>query len=210
MSITRLSDQDLAQFNGNFIAVGQQHAATLGWANSDVTAMTAQQNAFTGSITNATAARALAKSATETKAQQREKTLVLLRSYADVILAKKNIPDDLKIQLGLNPRNDQPSHVIPVPPADVTARGSANGVNVVRWKAGGNKPGVQYIVERRSMTSMEWQFVGVTTKRRFSHANQLPGHPWIYRVLATRNDIVSAPSDASIVYETNPVEDLAA
>ena len=93
-----------------------------------------------------------------------------------------------------------PSPYDPADPSDLSATGTSNGVNTVRF-AGNNKNGrVVYEVWRRQGDSGAWVLHATTKKQRFTDTGVTPGQYYEYKVRAAAARAVSNFSNSGVVY----------
>ena len=110
-----------------------------------------------------------------------------------------NAPDSEYEALGLDPPA-KPSPIRAQIPSALSATGSSNGVNTLKWR-GNNVPGsVIYHIE--AYADGKWQLVGTTTRQKFKHEDVTPGEALLYRVYATSAKFgASEVSNQSSVYK---------
>jgi hypothetical protein len=90
--------------------------------------------------------------------------------------------------------------VVPNQPVDLLATPFSDGTVSLRWGRNGNPNGVSFLIEAREDGSSEWEFVASTTKARLTVNGFAPGEPRWFRVVATKNDLSSLPSNEAPIY----------
>lgn len=193
------NDAELSQWLGNFITVANANLPALGLIAADVSVLQTLKNELDAKITADTTAREAASAASEAKQAAVKSAMTGATPRAKMILANPAVPAALKEQLGLKlpkPRANTP----PTTPVAVTVLASPNGVNAVSWSAGTNIRTTQYLVQQKRSQNGAWTIVGATTKQRFEHKVQVPGRHVLYRVIAQRGDVESAPSVEAVAY----------
>ena len=99
---------------------------------------------------------------------------------------------------GLDPHK-KPSRTDPTPPQKLMATGGADGVNRLKWEAGENGRGTDYVIYAR-INGAPRTMINVVRTLKFEHKNQTPGVTVIYDIEARRRDILSEPSNQAIVF----------
>ncbi len=194
------NDAQYAAWLTNFHTVAAANATELGLGTGDLLAIQTSLTNINAAIANDTAARAASKAATQTKKETRRGSNDIVRGYARSIQADSDVSDGLRTALGLPVHKQPAGPVTPVQPAALVATPVATGVNILKWKHGGNAPGAVYVVEASTPGVGAWTLVGVSTKTRFDHEGVTPGQPLMYRVWAQRGDMQSVASNQAIVY----------
>jgi hypothetical protein len=116
--------------------------------------------------------------------QAQDTRLEVVKTYADLKAAMRafNASSEQYAVAGLEA---PPAGRFPIKanaPTDISATGSSNGTNELRWK-GNNIPGsVVYHVE--AQIEGKWSLIGTTTRQKFDHTGAIPGQTVLYRVYA--------------------------
>lgn len=193
------SDSKYVTWLSRFAEVADENAAELNLTPGQTAAITEMANEFELAFRSNLAAKQYAMGQSATKREVRITSEKLVRSTAKLIAINDTISENLKAELGLSVTT-RPS--VPVEPvACVTAMAYANGTNKIRWNRGGNTQGTNFIVEARFEHAGKWTFVGVTTKCKFEHKDQIPGQRINYRVISQRAGKQSMPSNITSVYD---------
>ena len=112
--------------------------------------------------------------------------------------AYEHASDEELIAAGLEPHKKS-SKTTPTPPQKLMATGGANGINRLKWEAGDNPRGTDYIIYAR-INGAARAMIDVVRTLKFDHKGQTPGQTVIYEVEARRRDILSEPSNQAIVF----------
>lgn len=211
-NIFKSTDSELIAATSTFQSVATANSAALGLTPGDLTTLTGLSTAYTTGYNAMITSREAAKAATQTKSTARKNLIADLRVLAQKIYANPAVSDALIAQLGLPVHDSSRSKVIPVSPASLVVAGFANGENKLTWKRNGNANSVVFWLEE-SIGDGNWALFATSTRTTFVQQNQTPGTMKYYRVRATANGLVSAPSNEAVVYQNgsgNPALHLAA
>ena len=193
------NDADFSVWVQTFVNVAGVNQAAVGISAPDLASIQSLKNDLDAKLLAENTAKEASKAATAAKRVSRRNldTQIAFRSKA--VLANPNIPVNIKEALGLNvptPRTSVP----PVAPGALSVQPFANGINRLSWDRLTNITTTQYLIERKVSQSGAWEFVDVTTKTRYDHANQTPGQAILYRVKAKRGDLTSPASNETVAY----------
>lgn len=194
------NDAQFSVWLGNFIAVANANLTALGMTTADITALTALKTDLDAKVAAAQTAQEAAVAATAARKVARKAVNDSVGPKGRIIGENPAISNALKEELGLRVRDTTPTPIIPVPPTDLAAQGLANGVNVLKWKSGGNKPGTLYIIEARIGAAAAFTMIDTVTSTRYEHKNQTPGVRVFYRIKAKRASSESNYSTEAVVY----------
>ena len=106
--------------------------------------------------------------------------------------------DDELVMAGLDPHK-KPVKTAPTPPQNLMATGGADGVNSLKWEAGANPRGTDYVIYAR-INEQPRRMIDVVGTLRYEHLGQTPGVTVIYDVEARRRNLTSQPSNQAIVF----------
>lgn len=203
----------LQQFN----TVAAANQAQLGLTDDDLAADTANLVRVAAQVNAACAAAAAAKAANRAKTSARNAAAAAVRAQARRIQAQSDVPNTLRVKLGL-PVHKKPGRagtVAPLMPVALAATPHAGGANTLIWKPAGNKPGTIYVVQALVATPAikkllaegelqiadgAWAYVTSVSAAKFVHTGCVPGQTMYYRIIAKRGVKSSDPSDAVMVY----------
>ena len=194
------NDRELLAWLKNFTTTATANKSTLGLTEAELTEMTDARNTLDAKLTANDTAQRVAIAATEEKNRAHQAAASLARKRARAIQARDSVPDSLRDQLGLTVRDATRTSGLPETPPELLATPHADGTNTLKWKAGGNKPGTQYLIEARTGESAVWALVDAVTKTSYTHTGQTPGQKVRYRVRAKRSDTTSSYSNEAGVY----------
>ncbi|MBS1712734.1 MAG: fibronectin type III domain-containing protein [Armatimonadetes bacterium] len=185
----------------NFQSVAAAHAAALRLDADELLELSTTNTRFAASFDAQETAHAAAKGATALCDQERSEALAVVAKYNAQFHAIPGISPDLLGELGLTVPGGG-SGTIPVfTPLDLSATGSSNGVNSLKWKRNGNVSGTMYVIEASYDGTNTWAIVDTSTRTKFEHADQVPGRFVRYRVYAKRGQKKSNPSGTASVYD---------
>ncbi|HMS56139.1 MAG TPA: fibronectin type III domain-containing protein [Fimbriimonadaceae bacterium] len=105
--------------------------------------------------------------------------------------------------LGLEPRDTSNTSAIPYTPTSFEATPNADGSVKLSWNRNGNSSRAVFIVEQKDAGG-EWSIFTTTTKTRETHFGFAPGEEKWFRVYASINGQVSAPSFEDSIYTAAP------
>ncbi len=130
-----------------------------------------------------------------------------IKQRLDVILSKVNA----NLRAGLAPKQQfdlcgfsypfgPRSRVIPNAPTDLSAAGTSNGENKLRFTGNNQPKSVQYEIWRRDGGEGEWMLLAISGKQSFTDSPVLPGRRCEYKVRARSATETSAFSGVASVY----------
>lgn len=148
--------------------------------------------------------------AAQVQKQERQRAArAVVSKYAKIFRADEKIPDSVLGGLRLAPREParpkSPVHEV----VGLVATSDGQGLVKLKWKANGNKPRTQYLVEVRHSPSERWTFLGLTTRTRFEHQATV-GVYIGFRVIAHRGVRSGEPSYPFLLWADSPALRLAA
>ena len=179
-------------------AVGDA-AATYGLSAAQVTALTGTSETLGIANVGVDNARSLYRGAVQARDAAAKATAAAVASVARSIYAKPGMTDALIASAGLAPRSSSKGRIVPSTPVGLVALPQANGDVVLAWSREGNPEGVVFAVEAK-VGAGEWAFVANTTRVRLTLEAYATGETTQFRVSASKNETVSAPSAAATIY----------
>jgi hypothetical protein len=196
-------DSALSKWLDDFTGSLANYQSTLGITTAQMLQINQDKTTFQTALADVSAAKNTLKTNVTGKRTARQKAEDDVRALAKLIQGNPNATPTIKSALGLNPGNTPREHTLPVTPTVVTATAASNGVNTLRWHRNGNKPTTVFIVEAQIGDSTAWVQAGSTLKTTLALPGNVPGQRVNYRVIASRNERTSAPSETITVYGTN-------
>lgn len=112
-----------------------------------------------------------------------------------------NVSDILLEQLGFDAREGNAQSVPLTAPKELSASGTSDGVNRLKFNRNGNKQGTLFYIYAKTGDATDWSLIDVITNTTYEHKNQTPGVKVQYCVKAKRGDEESAASNTAVVYE---------
>lgn len=200
-------DGELNTALANFNAVCIANAAALGLVPADLTEIAAAATGFNTNLNTATAAKATAKSAVESKDLQKAASRSVVNKWAKVFRAKTTVSDALLNQLMLPPHKTPGSFTEPTTPTDLVASANGDGVIALKWNRAGNIQSTTFTIEYRTSPSGGWAILGTTTKASFGWESA-PGQYIAFRVSATRRGVTSPASTPVVLWDTETSQTL--
>ena len=191
---------ELSVFMTHLNAMAEAKKAELGISNALLSDLTEGKTDLDVGIDERQATKEAASAAVTGLKQKYKRALAAIAALNQTLKGNKDAPAELIEMIGFDVEDGSLTAIIPVAPADLVVTGSSNGVNLVKWKSGGNKPRTTYIVEAKIGDAPDYVFVKATTKTRFEHKNQTPGVKVLYRVKAVHGDLESGFSNEAVVY----------
>lgn len=202
MNFRRLSDNDLADFAANVVdllggtklsaiepAVRSNLVMAIGTLPADIDIQAQAAMASEGER----------KAAVSIKNSYREQIINLMSQVRNSLIAGL-APKEQFDFCGFDFRDPASSTYVAQDPANLSAFGYSNAVNVIRFD-GNNKTGtVVYEVWRRHGDTVDWYLHATTTKRSFTDTPVTPGEYYQYKVRAVAARTVSNFSNSAVVY----------
>lgn len=161
-------------------------------------ALTAPNTSFDAKIGEHAASDAETGALAAQKRAFREEVISRISSVQTFIKANKGPESDYDL-CNLNyPK--APSTYIAADPSDLTAVGTSNGINTLKFK-GNNKHGnVNYEIWRRHGDEGDWGIIGTTTTQDYEDKPVTPGQYYEYKVKAKAAKSESNFSNSAVVY----------
>ena len=129
--------------------------------------------------------------------------LELLRLLQELKYTMKGIGSDANEfdAVGFDPPVTSRQSVNPETPTELSAAGTSNGVNELRFNGNNRPSSVTYVIEARVGESQDYVIIGTTRKQKFKHEKVRPGVPIQYRIRAqAARDALSLFSNEAVVY----------
>lgn len=184
----------------NFNTVCAANPVPLGLDPAELTEISNADSQFSSAFTAQEAAKNTADGAIALCTQEWEEAKAVVAKYNAQFQAIPGISPLLLGQLGLNVPST-PGAIPVYEPINLSAFGSSNGVNALKWNQNGNETGTTYVIEVSYGESNTWAIVDSTTRAKFNHVGQTPGVFTRYRVYAQRGETKSTPSGTASVYD---------
>ena len=194
----KLGDLNLAlqSFNStcaaNALALGGLTAPQL----AEIAAMS---TSFSSALAAYETAKAAADLAITNRDLQIKASKATLSKWAKTFRANQAISDALLDQLNLPHHKTPGTKTPPTTPLDLTANADGLGVVSLKWKRSGNNSTTQFLIETQTSPGGDWTLTGATTKVRFSY-QAVPGSYLGFRIIASRDDLVSTPSVPAVLW----------
>lgn len=199
-NLNTLPDSQLDDVFKQFLNVVGVAPTTYGLTAGNITALTNYQEQFGDALSNLVNARALAKSATQTRDSTRQDALVFFSQLLATVYHNPSVTDAMLTEAGLAPRDTNRTKKVPYQPTNLNATPTPNGNVTLTWDANGNTYGVAYVVEYQAPGAETWNYLGTSFKRRVTYGGFAPGTEMWFRVSATRNSLTSDPSYPAFIY----------
>lgn len=196
----KMTPIELSVFMTNLNAKAEAKKAELGISATLLADLTDGKSDLDVGIDERQATKEAASAAVTALKQKYKRALAAIAALNQTLKGNKDAPAELIEMLGLDVDTGSLTAVIPVPPTDLVVTGNSNGVNLLKWNSGGNKPRTTYIVEAKIGDAPNYVFIKATTKTRFEHKNQTPGVKALYRVKAVHAELESDSSNEAVVY----------
>lgn len=194
------ADAKLVDWLENFASVASTHVQELKLTQAQLTVITDNHTNAATAVSTAKSAKNVAKSKVEAKQTTLKSISESTRSIVNEIQGIPNLSSDLKVLLGIKPRNTPREKTPPTIPQGVDVAPDADGFNTVTWQRGSNIYPTSFIVEALLPNKQDYISVGVVTATKFVHADQTPGTRIYYRVRAARHGMTSQASKSVVVY----------
>ena len=199
-----LSDDQLANEATELAAAITASPTTFGLTVPIATTISDAAEVFVTSLTDWHAAQNAVTNASFVKTSQRESLLSTLSTYLNLMYATPTVTGSAITSLGLAPRSETRTPVIPFQPQDLLATPFADGTVKITWSRGDNKYGVVYQIEAAGADATEWAMIQSTTKTKVTLSGMNPGTPMWFRVRATKGTLASEYSFPSGIYIPMP------
>jgi hypothetical protein len=172
----------------------------FGVVAADIAPLQSEVTAFVDALNESDASKAAANIAVKHKDDLRAAVEKPFRELVQRIQVSPTVTDAHRATAGIPIRDSVRTFSAPVQPIDLVATATPGGVNALKWKAGGNASGVQYVVEAKTGGVGDFVLVDVTNATTYKHVGRTPGQREEYRVRARRGSATSAPSNVAAVY----------
>lgn len=165
-----------------------------------ITAVETAADVLDADVTDVTAKTAALKAAHEGKRADRTTLINTLNVVGAVIYNNPSVTPEMIAAAGFAVHDSGGTPVVPNQPVNLLANPFADGTVSLRWGRNGNPNGVSFLIEKREDGSSDWEFVASTTKARLTVNGFTPGVPMWFRIVATKNDLNSLPSNEAPIY----------
>ena len=180
--------------------------ATYGCTAAQVTTLNNATSDLVSALANLDAAKALYRSAVETKNAAHAATISAIADIAGEVYATETLSSAQIAATGLAVHDDGPSPSYPQEVTDVVATPYANATVKLQWNRGTNPPGTTFIIEK-STDNVNWTLVQLATRSKATLSNFAPGVPMWFRITASKNEVNATPSFPVAIYgATSSVE----
>lgn len=115
------------------------------------------------------------------------------------VYANPEVSPTMIVGLGLAPRTDSRTRIVPKTPPGLVASAQGNGTVLLTWDRGGNASSVMFLVETRT-PGEPWSIVLSTTRTRVKLSGVAPGVQTEFRVVASKSERRAVPSNVAVVY----------
>jgi len=190
-------DAQLQQWLQNYTALCQSYASGLGLSPAEVAALVTKVSGFSDALGFSDAAKKAANGAVTAKNTAKAEVSALVRAYTREFKANPTVSAALLDELGVV------NSTVTVPPSTVTGltvNGCDDGVNSLKWNRGTNSSNTIFIIEYRTPDVATWNIIAAISKTSYNHMDQVPGETAMYRVIATRSGLSSAPCPPVYAY----------
>lgn len=143
------------------------------------------------------------RAAVEEQNQFRDELVTLMSQYTSIIYKNPSVTPAMIALLGLEPRDTSPTPSVPFTPTSFEATPFADGSVNFSWNRNGNSRNTNFVIEQKNPGG-EWSVLTTTTKTKISLFGFNPGEEKWFRVYATVNGQVSAPSFEDPIYAAAP------
>lgn len=176
---------------------------SFGLTAGQLTALTAAADVVNSAITDYEAAKANCQSAKEFRASAANQLIDQIAVIARAVYAKQGLTNAQIASTGLAVHDNYPSPGQVAEPTNLLAKPQVNGYVNLKWNRNGNKSGTTFMLQT-STDSETWSTIYATTKAKATVSFFAPGEQAFFRVIAQRNDEISAPSEAVGIYFVAP------
>jgi hypothetical protein len=128
----------------------------------------------------------------------REEVISRISSVQTFIKANKGPESDYDLCQLNYPK--APSTYIAADPSDLTAFGTSNGINTLKFKGNNKNGSVNYEIWRRQGDEGPWGIIGTTTTQGYEDKPVTPGQYYEYKVKAKAAKSESNFSNSAVVY----------
>ncbi len=196
------SDREAVAYIERALAQLTVTPAVYGVTAAKVTELDALRDDAILKLNASDAAQAASKVAVSAKDAAMLALLAAFRPVVAQIQVNPDVTDEARVTAGLPVRDTTRTVTAPIAPRELVARADASGINALTWNANGNTSGIRFVVQARIFPAADFATVDVVTATSYQHKNQRPGVQVVYRVLARRGGVDSAPSNQASVYAT--------
>jgi hypothetical protein len=206
VSISRFRDTEIPPYTRQYAAAAEIHKILLKIEEADVTLMRGKTVEFEDCLNAVVAAESALKEAIQAKDHCRISLEDMYNGYTNQFQPNPDCTDEIRAALNITIRDKKTTPNLPQKPEELNADGSPTGVNHLNWKPGDNKKGMQYVIEAMKAGETAFTMVDFTSKTKYDHKGQKPGVQITYQVRAKKGELLSAPSNAAVVYPAGELE----
>ncbi len=196
-------DELLALANQMKTTIGPGPLNLYGVSAGQIAALASGDTDLGTSITGVVSAKAAYHSAVQNRDTKQGVCLGAIVSIAKSIYANPAVTPAMISALGLQPHSTTRTKVTPSTPTELTATPSPDGNVLLKWNRNGNPSSVNFLIESQTGTGA-WTFVQDTGKARVTLGGYVPGVAVSFRVVASKNGLMSAASTTAAIYAAPP------
>lgn len=175
--------------------------AGYGLAPGVAAALLSAVNALETSVEAAELSKADLASKVATKNSDLVALIEQIATIAKDLYNSSTVTDPMIAAAGLAIHDTEPTPIIPVQPLNLAATPSWDGSAALKWSRNGNPQGVTFLVEG-SPDGTAWNVIHTTTRASVTLTGFTPGTSFKFRIRATKNDILTLPSNEAEIYPT--------
>jgi hypothetical protein len=202
MNFRRLSDNDLADFASNVLALlGGTELSAIDTAvrTALTTAIGTLPDDFGQQVRDASNAEGTRMAAVSVKNDSRDQLLAFMSQVRNALLAGV-APKNQYDLCGFDFRDAPVGNYVAQDPTELSAFGYSNGVNTIKYKGNNAPNSVVYEIWRRQGDTGELILHATTKKQSFEDTPVTPGQYYEYKVRAVASKSVSNFSNPAVVY----------
>jgi hypothetical protein len=193
-------DGESQSYTDVLIAALELDEAAFGITVAQSLALREAHTRFEDALNAANTAKGAAQVAVAAKDTARTALEQLLRPIVAQIQVNPAVTDADRVAAGIPIRDTTRTFSAPVTPSGLVATADAAGTNLLKWSGAGNSTGIQFVVEAKVGSALEFSTVDVVTATTYRHTGRTPGQQVVYRVRARRGSALSDPSNVATVY----------
>lgn len=193
-----LNNSQLTELIGATISVIEPIATTYGVTDTQCDAITTLATALNNAVTDAVLANQAKLAAFEAQSIARIMLLDAIGDFTKRIYADPTVTNQELKAAGLAERTT-PTPREPAVPTDLVVYANADGTISAKWKRNGGPANTVFVVQARSAGGT-WAPMGSFTSTRATLSGFPPGVEKFIRVIATRNNQSSMPSNVEVIY----------
>ena len=194
------SDAALYLWGTNFATVVSENETVLGIDEGELEVIQGGITRFQTAYDALVAAKAAYEAAVQTKEFERSRMINDIRPFVGQFQSMPGIPKAVYADMDIPAKAKPGPRTAPEIPSDFVATPYATGAVVFSWNRNGNSASTLFSIQES--TPSGWITIWSGTRKKVTLSGYAPGVETLFRLIATRNNETSLPTNTVSIYQT--------